>query len=67
MNQKINRTYLKPAQILIERFLNELVDFYDESIMLSGTHELIHLINCTKDFGALNKINCFPFEGMKRK
>ncbi len=35
--------------------------------MLSGTHELIHLIDCTKDFGPLNNINCFPFEEMNRK
>jgi hypothetical protein len=59
LNQKINRKYLKQAQILIERFLNELVDIYDEAIMVSGTHELIHLIDCTLDFGPLNNINCF--------
>ena len=67
LNQKINRKYLKQAQVLIERFLNELVDIYDEAIMVSGTHELIHLIDCTLDFGPLNNINCFPYEEMNRK
>ncbi len=35
--------------------------------MVSGTHELIHLIDCTLAFGPLNHINCFPYEEMNSK
>ena len=35
--------------------------------MLSGVHELLHLVDCTKEFGSLNTINCFTFEEMNRK
>jgi hypothetical protein len=35
--------------------------------MLSGVHELLHLVECTIQFGHLNSINCFPFEEVNRK
>jgi hypothetical protein len=35
--------------------------------MLSGMHELLHLADCTKHFGPMNVINCFPFEEVNRK
>ena len=35
--------------------------------MLSGVHELLHLTQCTVDFGPLNSTNCFQFEEMNRK
>ena len=35
--------------------------------MLSGVHELLHLIECTLDYGPLNNINCFQFEEINRK
>jgi len=35
--------------------------------MLSGVHELLHLVQCTLDFGPLNNINSFQFEELNRK
>jgi hypothetical protein len=40
---------------------------YPKSIMLSGVHEMLHLVDCTITFGPLNSINCFPFEELNRK
>jgi hypothetical protein len=34
--------------------------------MLSGTHELLHLVDCTTAFGPLNLINLFQFEELNR-
>lgn len=35
--------------------------------MLSGAHELLHMIDETLEYGPLNSINCFQFEEMNRK
>ena len=35
--------------------------------MLSGVHELLHLVECTRNFGPLNNINCFPFKELNQK
>jgi hypothetical protein len=35
--------------------------------MLSGMHELLHLVDCTLDFGPLNSISLFTFEELNRK
>lgn len=35
--------------------------------MLSGMHELLHLVDCTLEFGPLNSTNCFQFEELNRK
>ncbi len=35
--------------------------------MLSGGHELLHLVECSIQFGHLNSINCFPFNEPIRK
>ena len=34
--------------------------------MLSGLHELLHLVECTFKFELLNRVNCFPFEELNR-
>jgi hypothetical protein len=35
--------------------------------MLSGMHKLLHLADCTKIFGPMNVMSCFPFEEVNRK
>jgi hypothetical protein len=52
--------------VLIE-FVEEVSDLYSPSIMLSGMHELLHIVECTIQFGPLNSINCFQFEELNRK
>ena len=34
---------------------------------LQCAHELLHLVDCTIEFGTLNSINCFQFEELNRK
>jgi len=63
----IEREALLYIQNIILDFSKELSSLYDKSIMLSGVHELLHLVECTIQFGHLNSINCFPFEEVNRK
>jgi len=35
--------------------------------MVSGFHELLHLVECTRQFGPFNSTNCFQFEELNRK
>ena len=35
--------------------------------MLSGMHELLHLVDCTLDFGPLNNVAAFSYEEINRK
>ena len=53
---------LKSIEVVINDFVKELAGLYSPKIMLSGVHELLHLIDCTIDYGPLNNINCFQFE-----
>lgn len=64
---KIDITNLKKVEKYIIEFVEELEYLYPKSIMLSGVHELLHLTQCTIDFGPLNSINCFQFEELNRK
>jgi len=66
LSPKITRNYLTYAQNIIQDFSKELSSLYEKSIMLSGLHELLHLVECTFKFGPLNRVNCFPFEELNR-
>ncbi|CAF1024132.1 unnamed protein product, partial [Brachionus calyciflorus] len=63
----INKNDLDIIQRLLRLFVSQLSKLYDDFIMLSGVHELLHLVDCTLDFGPLNNINCFQFEEVNRK
>ena len=67
----LSREILKENLIVAEEFIIAFVkDFsviYSDTSMLSGVHELLHLVECTRNFGPLNNINCFPFEELNRK
>jgi len=58
---------LSKAELIIFDFVEEVSQLYPATIMLSGLHELLHLVDCTLDFGPLNCLNCFQFEEMNRK
>ncbi len=58
---------LSKAELIIFDFVEEVSQLYPVTIMLSGLHELLHLVDCTLDFGPLNCLNCFQFEEMNRK
>ena len=51
--------------ILID-FVKDSETLYGPDIMLSGLHELLHLVQCTRDFGPLNVANSFQFEENNR-
>ena len=63
----INSDSLKIAETIIIDFVEEVAQLYPISIQLSGLHELLHIVDCTFDFGPLNVINCFQFEELNRK
>jgi hypothetical protein len=58
---------LEIADLLITEFVSELSSLYQPSIMQSGVHELLHLCQCTLDFGHLHQTSCFQFEEINRK
>ena len=35
--------------------------------MLSGMHELLHIVDCTISFGPMNSVCCFQYEEINRK
>ena len=51
-----NTEILEKVEKLINEFVEELPELYGESIMLSGIHEMLHLVDCTLAFGPLNSI-----------
>lgn len=67
LSPSISDMDLDIAQGIITEFLKEIESLYDSKIMVSGVHELIHLADCTKQFGPLNLVNCFQFEELNRK
>ena len=64
---KININHLEKVQNVIIEFVKEASILYSDTVMLSGMHELMHLVECTLDFGPLNATNCFQFEELNRK
>ena len=67
LSREIRLKELECAETLIINFVKDYSELYSESSMLSGVHELLHLVDCTKQFGPLNYINCFQFEELNRK
>jgi len=67
LSSEINVKNLTQAETIITEFVEEVSELYPPTIMLSGMHEMLHLVDCTLDFGPLNCINCFQFEELNRK
>ena len=67
LSREIKLEDLDFAQQLIISYVKDFSKFYSLNSMLSGVHELLHLVECTKTLGPLNNINCFPFEELNRK
>lgn len=63
----IDRNALGTVQKLLEDFVSDFGSLYDDQVYSSGTHELLHLVECTLKFGPLNSTNGFPFEEINRK
>lgn len=67
LQRKIKVLYLNNYQNLVQTFVSDLAKLYNPNIMLSGVHELLHLIKVTKEFGPINLNNCFVYEELNRK
>jgi hypothetical protein len=67
LERTIKKNILTGAQLMLEEFVIELENLFNKNILLSGVHELLHLFQCSLDFGPLNNINSFQFEELNRK
>jgi hypothetical protein len=67
LNNEIKKDELDIIHRILIKFVEQMEILYPKRSMLSGTHELLHLVQCTKDFGPLNYCNCFEFEELNRK
>ena len=65
--EKIERENLSLIREILNEFVLGLEDLYDKHILVSGAHELIHLIDCTLEQGPLNDTSLFTFEELNRK
>jgi len=61
---KIHKTDVTDAKLLINDFLNEYEDLYGEDVMLSNAHGHLHLPQQVLDTGPANKTIGYPFESM---
>jgi hypothetical protein len=67
LSPKIKKSELDKIQCMLEEFVRDIGKLYDDTAYSSGTHELLHLVECTRKFGPLNLNNSFPFEELNRK
>lgn len=53
LDKKIDRMNLNRIDNMLHLFVSQLEYLYDEHILLSGVHELLHLVQITIDIGNL--------------
>ncbi len=66
LEKNIRRADLNDIHHILLDFVQEAEQLYGVNIMLSGMHELLHLVQCTKDFGPIKGVSAFQFEEMNR-
>jgi hypothetical protein len=64
--KSIKKNQLDSVQSALSFFVSKLKLLYDEHIQSSSMHELLHLVQCTKEIGPLNECACFVFEEHNR-
>ncbi len=67
LSREIKISDLDYALKIIISFVQDFNSIYGDASMLSGVHELLHLVDCSKYFGQMNLINLFPYEELNRK
>ncbi len=67
LDKKVKRDQLPVAEKLLQEFVKDAAELYSPALMKSGIHELLHLVECTKEIGPLVCFSCFPFEELNRK
>ena len=63
--EKISRTDLDDLNSILNNFVEECPKLYAETILLSGIQKLLHIVDCTRDFGPINLVKSFQFEENK--
>jgi hypothetical protein len=67
LSKKITVDDLPYIRECLKEFVKEKADLYHESIMKSGTHELLHIVDMILETAPINVICCFQFEELNRK
>ena len=67
LQKKILKSDLIYVKEILKAFVLEVEQIYPANIMLSGMHELLHIVDCTINFGPINFVNCFQYEEINRK
>ncbi len=65
--KKILKSDIIYVKEILKAFVLEVEQIYPANIMLSGMHELLHIVDCTISFGPINFVNCFQYEEINRK
>ncbi len=64
--ENISKSDLDDLNSILTAFVRDSEMLYGPDINLSGMHELLHIVQCTLDFGPLNIVSTFPFEENNR-
>ncbi len=67
LQKELLKSDLVYVQEILKAFVCEVEKLYLPNIMLSGMHEILHIVECTIKFGPINYINCFQYEEINRK
>ena len=65
--EKVDKRKLSLIRRMLIDFVRGLELLYDKHILVSGTHEILHLVDCTLEQGPLNDTSLFTFEELNRK
>lgn len=63
----IKKSDLIIAEKLLIKFVSEIKNLYSESLLKSGTHELVNLCDMSLKFGPLNISSLYQYEELNRK
>lgn len=66
LSKQISKSDLVVVKNHLISFVSQLENLYPPHKMVSGMHEILHLVHCTLDFGPLNCLSCFQFEELNR-
>ena len=61
--KKISKEDIADSRILIDYFLRSFKKYYGKENLTYKLHSHVHLPTQVENFGPLNEITCFPFEG----
>ena len=67
LSAHVNVSELEDIKKNLIEFVKGVQEIYPSNIMIGCFHELLHLTECTFQFGHLNSVNCFQFEENNRK